>query len=94
MNLKISQKIIKKITEKHKVHPSEIEECFWNKTKISLIDKREKNKTNPPTFWFIAKTDSERLLKIVFIDLLDGTFEIKSAFEPNEEEIRIYEKYA
>jgi len=44
--------------------------------------------------WFIAETERERLLKIVFIELDDGSYEIKTAYEPNVIEVRIYEKYS
>jgi hypothetical protein len=44
--------------------------------------------------WFIAETDSGRLIKIVFIELDDGSYEIKTAYEPNVIEVKIYEKYS
>jgi hypothetical protein len=58
-----------------------------------LEDTRLDHKTEPPTLWFIAKTDELRLLKVVFMEL-NGQYEIKTAYEPNENEVKIYEKYA
>jgi hypothetical protein len=71
-----------------------VEECFYNRIKGLLEDTREQYKTNPPTMWFIAETNEGRSLKVVFIELLNGTYEIKTAYEPNEDEVKIYEKYA
>ncbi|MBV8801766.1 MAG: ADP-ribosyl-(dinitrogen reductase) hydrolase [Gammaproteobacteria bacterium] len=93
MTFIISHKVSLKLIKKHGIKISEIEECFFNRVKGFLEDKREQNKTIPPTQWFIAKTDSMRLLKIVFIEL-SGAIIIKTAYEPNYEEVRIYEKHA
>jgi uncharacterized DUF497 family protein len=94
MVLNIKEGVIKKLLEKHAVTRTEVEECFLNRIKGLLEDTREENKTTPPTLWFISETDQGRLLKIVFIELKNGTYEIKIAYEPNEIEVRIYEKYA
>lgn len=59
-----------------------------------LEDTRVNNRTEPPTMWFIAATDKCRQLKIVFIELDDGNYEIKTAYEPNGIEVIIYEKYS
>ncbi|HVY53630.1 MAG TPA: ADP-ribosyl-(dinitrogen reductase) hydrolase [Gammaproteobacteria bacterium] len=94
MNLKLSHETILKLRIKHNVLTSEIEECFLNRTKGLLEDTREHNKTCPPTLWFIAETNYGRSLKIVFIELSNGQYQIKSAYEPNDLEVEIYEKYA
>lgn len=94
LNLNISDAIADKLNEKHSVTKDEIEECFYNRIKGLLEDTREQHKTNPPTMWFIAETNEGRSLKVVFIELVNGTYEIKTAYEPNEDEVRIYEKYA
>ncbi|MGY3805452.1 ADP-ribosyl-(dinitrogen reductase) hydrolase (plasmid) [Pigmentibacter ruber] len=91
--LKISDKIRSKLKEKHEVELEEVEEAFYNRTGAYLEDTREKHKTIPPSLWFISETDRGRRLKIVFIER-NGNIEIKSAFEPNELERKIYEKYA
>lgn len=93
-NLNISKRITAKLLEKHKVTTTEVFECFFNRTKGLLEDTRVDHKTNPPTLWFIAETDHCRLLKIVFIELPDGNYEIKTAYAPNENEVIIYERYA
>jgi hypothetical protein len=59
-----------------------------------LEDTRLDHKATPPTFWFIAETDHGRLLKVVFIELDNGAYKIKTAYQPNTNEINIYEKYA
>ena len=92
--IKINKNILNKITEKHQVNIDEIYECFLNRSKGLLEDTRVNNKTNPPTLWFIAETDHGRLIKVVFIELLNGNYEIKTAYEPNQMEISIYERYA
>ena len=93
-NLRIGEKILEKIHDKHQVTLLEIEECFTNREKKFLFDRRVDHQTKPPTRWFISETDQGRLLKIIFIKLFNGMFEIKTAFEPNKTEVDIYEKYA
>ena len=44
--------------------------------------------------WFIAETNEGRLLKVVFIELPNRTYEIKTAYEPNDNEVNIHEKFA
>lgn len=92
--LKISPRIVEKLKNKHQVSPDEIWECFLNRRQGFLEDTRLNHKTMPPTFWFISKTDHGRLLKVVFIELDNGTYEIKTAYPPNTNEVNIYEKYA
>lgn len=92
MGIKISDRILEKLAQKHNVKAEEVAQCFANRNGRSLRDSRAKHQTNPPTQWFIAETDYGRRLKVVFIR--DGSdIEIKSAFEPNPEELRIYKKY-
>jgi len=69
-------------------------ECFGNQTRSALVDEREEHKTDPPTLWFIAETDSGRRLKVVFIQLTALDVLIKSAYEPDASENRIYQKYS
>jgi hypothetical protein len=92
--LKISNRIAEKLQQKHNVTREEVWQCFLNRTKGLLEDARLDHHTDPPTFWFIAATDYGRLLKIVSIKQSDGTYEIKTAYEPNDKEVKIYEKYA
>jgi hypothetical protein len=94
MGLKISQSVRNKL--QHKTPPvseDEILQCFASRPGRYLVDTREENRTDPPTRWFIAETDRGRSLKVVFIR--KGTdVTIKTAYDPNPEEIRIYRKYS
>ncbi|WP_443113531.1 ADP-ribosyl-(dinitrogen reductase) hydrolase [Herbaspirillum seropedicae] len=91
--LNISQGVRTKLGNKvPPVTEKEIAECFANKCGLNLIDDREDNRTDPATLWFIAETNKGRLLKVVFI-FQDGTLHIKTAYDPNEVEIEIYEEH-
>ena len=92
MALVISAGVRKKLSEKHQVTEGEIRQSFANRTGEYLEDLREEHRTDPPTRWFVARTDFGRFLKIAFI-FEDGDVIIKSAFEPNANELRIYQKY-
>ena len=93
LRLVITDGVMEKLTEKHKVSRTEVVQCFANKIGRLLEDTREENRTDPPTRWFIAETDAGRELKVVYVRENDVVF-LKSAFEPNEEEKRIYNKFA
>ena len=94
MALKISPDVWKKLEEKHSIDvPWEIIECFANRSGIEIDELRQKHKTNPKTKWFISETDHGRKLKVAYIHHPNGDVEIKSAFEPNDEEIAIYRKH-
>jgi len=89
----ITERIQAKLAEKHKVTRAEIEECFLNREGGLLLDEREDHKTDPPTLWFISETDAGRTLKIVFVER-DGIVFLKTAYDANEDEKRIYEQKA
>lgn len=91
--LHISPSVRQKLKVKHGVTQPEIEQCFANREGKFLLDLREKHQSDPPTKWFIAQTDYGRRLKVAFIQATNGTITIRSAFEPNPDEIYIYEKY-
>lgn len=93
-SFKVSKHVAEKLNKKHKVTIAEVWECFLNRTQGLLEDTRCDHRTEPATLWFIAETDNGRSLKIVFIELVDGTYEIKTAYEPNNNEVKIYERYA
>ncbi|STZ76847.1 ADP-ribosyl-(dinitrogen reductase) hydrolase [Bergeriella denitrificans] len=88
----ISEAVQIKLTTRHRVSETEILEAFANRDGGLLEDNRAENRTIPPTLWFIAETHRGRQLKIVFIQD-SGKIIIKTAYEPNQEEIRIYDKY-
>ena len=94
MALKISTGVRDKLSRKEPpVTEAEIIQCFANKEGKFLLDTREEHKTNPPTQWFISETDYGRKLKVVFMKHKNGDIEIKSAFNPNETEKRIYTNF-
>lgn len=85
-----SERVLEKLSSKHKVSYSEVLECFANRSGKSLIDSREQHKTTPPTRWFIAETNMGRKLKIVYIPT-DNSIEIKTAYPANPIEVEIYQ---
>lgn len=92
MRVIISPAILAKLAGKHAVSRKEVEECFENRDGRLLADSREDHRTDPPTLWFIAETNRQRLLKLVFVQRGRNVF-LKSAFEPSAEELRIYRKH-
>jgi len=90
-NLVVSAAVKEKLSEKHGVEIREVEQCFENKCGLYLVDDREDHQTDPPTLWFIAPTNKERQLKVIFI-IADGNVHLKSAYEPEPEAIALYEK--
>lgn len=102
MNLYISAKVRKKLREKHNINEDEITQCFSSREKGYLEDTREDHKSDPPTLWFVSETDYGRSLKVVFIlkEAVDEdgaktkVVNIRTAYEANADEIRIYQKYA
>ncbi|MBU2823810.1 ADP-ribosyl-(dinitrogen reductase) hydrolase [Acidithiobacillus ferrooxidans] len=88
----ISDDVLKKLAERHHVESHEVSECLNNREGKLLKDTRQQHCTVPETYWFIAQTKKARWLKVVLM-FVDGDPHIKSAFEPNEEEFRIYRKY-
>ena len=91
-NLKISDSVLRKLLEQHNVARIEVEQCFRNRLGRLLVDNRALTKTNPPTLWFIACTNKGRPLKVVYIQRGENV-ELKTAYDPNEEEVRIYKRY-
>ena len=93
MAIVISSKILQKLEDKHSVTDDEIDQCFSNRNGSYLSDTREDHKSDPPTLWFISETDYGRRLKVVFI-FKNGDVNLRTAYEPNKAEIRIYNKFA
>lgn len=91
-NLVVSEAILGKLRTKHQVDLPEVRQCFFNRYGKLLYDNRALTKTNPPTLWFIAMTNKNRLLKIVYIQKADKVI-LKTAYEPNAAELAIYERY-
>lgn len=93
MALIVSAKVKEKLSNKQPpVTKEQIEECFATRTGKYLIDEREEHASNPPTRWFISETYYGRKLKVVFIPQGEDVV-IRTAYDPNEEEKRIYKKF-
>ena len=93
MNIVASDWVIAKIKKEHAVSFLEIEEAFFNHGSKYIIDTREKNRTTPPTVWFISETFDGRLLKVVMIPKMkEGIAILRTAYEPNFKELELYEK--
>jgi uncharacterized DUF497 family protein len=89
----LSPKVAEKLANKKPpVTVEEIEQCFATRQGHYLEDQREEHASDPPTMWFIGETYFGRRLKVVFI-ARDSKVVIRTAYPPNEEEVRIYEKY-
>ena len=91
-NLLVSKAVLLKLQTKHNVNLREVETCFQNRNGKLLFDTRTLTKTNPPTLWSIAKTNQNRLLKIVYIQK-GVKIILKTAYEPNDDELAIYAKF-
>lgn len=92
MKIILSHRVKEKLADKHGgVSIEEIRECFANRGGEFLADARPDHLTNPITRWFIAETNSGRLLKVCFVQMQDTTT-IKTAYKPNDAEISLYEK--
>ncbi len=91
-NLIVSAGVIAKLREKHGVTERGVEQCFENKCGMYLLDDREDHRTDPPTLWFLAPTNEDRLLKVVFM-FVEGNVHLKSAFVPEQAAIDFYEKH-
>lgn len=92
-SIQIAPQIAEKLQKKHGVTNREVEQCFENKCGLFLVDDREEHRTDPPTLWFVAPTNRDRLLKVIFM-FKDGSIHIKSAYEADEASKRIYESKA
>lgn len=94
MKLTISTSVRVKLANKTPpVTEEEIIQCFANRSGVFLLDTRANNLTNPVTRWFIAETNFGRKLKVAFMVLTDGIV-IKTAYDANLEEIRIYNNHS
>lgn len=89
MAIIISNKIKEKLSQRHHVTCEHVEQCFGNRDGRFLFDTREEHASDPATMWFISETNLGRKLKVVFIPR-DGDVYLRSAFEPNADELKIY----
>jgi len=92
MALIVTPKIREKLGNKTPpVTTYEIMQCFANLSGNVLLDTRADNQTNPPTRWFISETDFGRKLKVVYIADKVNII-IKTAYDPNPDEMRLYNR--
>lgn len=94
MDFLITEATARKLRQKHNVSEREVIECFGTRKKTALIDNREEHRTDPPTRWFIAETDAGRRLKVLYIRLSPTEVVIRTAYEPNADEERVYSEKA
>src|ERR1700679_294909 len=93
MHIYITEAIAKKLRERHDVSEHQVAECFQNLKSKFAYDTRPEHQTDPPTLWFVGETDGGRRLKIVFVRYSKTEVVIKSAYEPNADEVQLYEMY-
>ena len=91
-NLIISPAILKKLADKHGVNRREVEQCFENLDGPLLRDTREKHESDPPTLWFLARTNQNRLLKVAYIQRGNRVF-LRTCYDPNDDEIALYAQF-
>lgn len=78
-----------KLRDKHDVTPKEVEQCFVNIDGPLLIDDREEHRSDPPTLWFLSRTNHNRVLKVVYIQQ-GMSIRLRTCYEPNDAEVAIY----
>lgn len=93
MEFFVTETVARKLKEKHGVREHEVIECFNNLTTKFAFDTRDANQTNPPSLWFISETNSGRRLKVVFLRYDKTKVVLKTAFEPNDFEEKLYRSY-
>lgn len=89
----IYSSISEKLKNKHGVSASEVEEVFLNREGLLAKEVRPQHQGLEDRFWFISTTDRGRELKVVFfIDPEENAPVIITAYEPNDDEVNLYEK--
>jgi len=85
--------ILDKLRDKHGVSAHEVEQVFWNREAILAKELRSHNQGDEDRFWFISNTDKGRELKVVFfIDVDEQAPVVITTYEPNDDEVKLYEK--
>ena len=93
MGLEFSPKAREKLSTEHGVTTDEVLECFYNRSGNFLRDERDGHESDPPIHWFISCTDKKRVLKVMFMVYPGIRVSIKSAYQPSQDEIRLYNKH-
>ena len=93
MRVIIYPSILGKLRNKHGVSANEVEQAFLNRTGVLAKEVRSKNQGIEDRFWFVSTTDKGRELKVVFfIDAEENVPVIITTYEPNDDEVNLYEK--
>ncbi len=93
MRLVASDAVKEKIGREHDVEFFEAQEAFAQAEGVWFEDTRARHKTKPPTIWTLSETSLGRLLKIVVIPRKDlGIAILRTAYEPDNDEVRLYEE--
>lgn len=87
----ISPEVEEKLRTKHNVDVNEVYECFLNRHGPFFLERRPEHATDPPSWWFVAETDKQRVLMVIFVKYPDY-FAIKSTFEPENGQDEEYER--
>jgi len=92
MRLVATEAVKAKLWDERELDFGEVLEAWESCSGPWLIDDRERNRTQPPTVWELAWTDLGRLLKLVVIPhRKKGIAVLRTAFEPDEDEVKLYE---
>ena len=89
MALVVSPKIRDKLASKHQVSVDEVRQAFADRPDYVVLDEREEHASDPPTVWFLACTDSGRLLKVVYVQRGSDIY-LRTAYPPNPDEVRLF----
>ena len=93
MSIIIYPSILEKLRLKHGVSAYEVEQAFLNRVGKLVKEVRQQNQGDEDRFWFISTTNNGRELKVVFIiDDEENVPAIITAYEPNDDEVNLYEK--
>ena len=93
MRMIIYPLILEKLKNKHGVSADEVMEAFLNRTGSLAKEIRPKHQGTEDRFWFISATNEGRELKVVFfVESEEKMPVIITAYEPNEDEVKLYEK--
>ena len=85
--------ILEKLKNKHGVSADEVKEAFLNREGSLAKEMRPQNQGMEDRFWFLSATDRGRELKVVFfIDHEEQAPVAITAYEPNDDEVLLYEK--
>lgn len=89
MKLRMSAKTRAKLAAKHGVSEDEVLEAFADRPGYVVIDERADHASDPPTFWFIASTNSGRILKVCYVQRGEDVY-LRTAYPANATEIAVF----